>query len=101
MPAIIYLSSTRSSLSMSAHEVPTSAETTLDPASRPATTSPRLWPAVVLLAIFWATHIIVGQLDLPFFSRFIPSMAAPALLVLLYSIWWWTNRRISLKDRFA
>jgi outer membrane protein assembly factor BamB len=60
---------------------------------------PRLWPAVVLLVLFWSAFVIVGAIDKPYFVGFIYSMAAPALLLLLYSIWWWTNRRIPFADR--
>jgi hypothetical protein len=38
-------------------------------------------------------------MEKPYFIGFLYSMAAPAVLVVLFSIWWWTNRRIPLADR--
>src|SRR5262245_7566931 len=61
--------------------------------------SPRLWPGIVLLALFWTAWFIVARIDKPYFIAFIYNMAAPALLLILFSIWWWTNRRIPLADR--
>jgi len=60
---------------------------------------PFLWPALVLLAVFWAAHFIVGAIDKPYFVGFLYGMGAPALLLLLFSIWWWTNRRIAMSYR--
>lgn len=60
---------------------------------------PRLWPALVLLAVYWVAHFVVAAIDKPYFYGFVYSMAAPALLLILFSIWWWTNRRILLSYR--
>jgi outer membrane protein assembly factor BamB len=60
---------------------------------------PRLWPGVVLLGLFWIAFVVVGALEKPYFIGFLYSMAAPAVLVLLFSIWWWFNRRIPFADR--
>ena len=60
---------------------------------------PRWWPAIVLLSLFWAAFVVVGSLEKPYFIGFLYSMAAPAVLLLLFSIWWWCNRRITLGDR--
>jgi outer membrane protein assembly factor BamB len=60
---------------------------------------PRLWPALVLVAVYWAAHFIVASIDKPYFYGFILTMALPALLLILFSIWWWTNRRIALSNR--
>jgi outer membrane protein assembly factor BamB len=69
------------------------------PASPITGASPRLWPACALLSIFWAAYFIVAALEKPYFIGFLYSMAAPAVLLLLFSIWWWANRRIRLADR--
>jgi outer membrane protein assembly factor BamB len=60
---------------------------------------PRYWPALVLLAVYWIANFIVAAIDKPYFYGFIYGMAAPALLLILFSIWWWTNRRIALLNR--
>jgi outer membrane protein assembly factor BamB len=82
------------------------AETTLTspgtPAEQPPSGSakrPRLWPAVALVALFWALHFVVGGLEKPYFYGFLYSMAAAALLALLFFTWWWTNRRVRLGER--
>jgi outer membrane protein assembly factor BamB len=62
---------------------------------------PRLWPGLVLVALFWAALVVVAHLDKPYFVGFMYSMASPAVLLLLFSIWWWFNRRLSLADRAA
>jgi hypothetical protein len=49
--------------------------------------------------MFWAANLVVGAFEKPYFYAWIYSMAAPALLLLCFSIWWWTNRRIRLADR--
>jgi outer membrane protein assembly factor BamB len=59
----------------------------------------RLWPAFVLLALFWIAFAVVGALEKPYFVGFLYSMAAPAVLLLLFSIWWWRNRTIPWADR--
>src|SRR4029453_6943473 len=61
--------------------------------------SPRFWPAIVLVSLFWLGFVVVGAIEKPYFYAFLYSMAAPALLLLLFSIWWWTNRRIPIADR--
>jgi outer membrane protein assembly factor BamB len=69
------------------------------PESAVAPPRPRLWPAVVLVALFWVAFVVVGALEKPYFIGFLYAMAAPAVLVLLFSIWWWCNRRIPFADR--
>jgi outer membrane protein assembly factor BamB len=67
--------------------------------SRPATPR-RLWIAVALATLFWALFFIVGRIEKPYFYGFLYSMASAAVLVLLFSVWWWTNRGIRLGQRF-
>jgi outer membrane protein assembly factor BamB len=59
----------------------------------------RLWPALVLLALYWVAHFIVDPLQKPYFVGFLFNLGSAALLALLCLVWWWTNRRISLRDR--
>jgi outer membrane protein assembly factor BamB len=49
--------------------------------------------------LFWVGFFVMGALEKPYFYQFIYNMAAPALLLILFSIWWWCNRRIPLADR--
>jgi outer membrane protein assembly factor BamB len=80
-------------------EAPTVAAQAPTPPAAAAGARPRLWPAVVLVALFWFAFVIVGALEKPYFIGFLYGMAAPAVLLLLFSVWWWCNRRIPLGDR--
>jgi outer membrane protein assembly factor BamB len=53
------------------------------------------------VALFWAAFVMVGALEKPYFLGFLYNMAAPAVLLLLFSVWWWCNRRIPLGDRVS
>jgi outer membrane protein assembly factor BamB len=55
--------------------------------------------AVALVALFWVGYFIVGQVEKFYFYGFLYSMASAAVLVLLFSVWWWTNRGIRLSHR--
>jgi outer membrane protein assembly factor BamB len=87
-------------------ETPMKTETESIPAeaSTPPTTAvvkgqPRLWPGLVLVVLFWAAFFVMGAVEKPYFVQFLYNMAAPAALLLLFSIWWWCNRRMPLTDR--
>jgi outer membrane protein assembly factor BamB len=54
---------------------------------------------MALVGLFWIVHFVVAELEMPYFLRFLLSMAAPGLLALLYFGWWWASRRIPLADR--
>jgi outer membrane protein assembly factor BamB len=58
----------------------------------------RLWPAVVL-ALYWAAHIIVGRLETFYFVGFLFNVGSAVLLAIFFLAWWWTNRRVSLRRR--
>jgi outer membrane protein assembly factor BamB len=60
---------------------------------------PRLWPAVVLVGLFWAWFLVARALELATFVRFLSSIAACALLLLAFSVWWLRNRRVSGTER--
>jgi outer membrane protein assembly factor BamB len=76
-----------------------SAQTPVSPPAYPATPR-RLWVAVALVSLFWVLFFLVSRIDKPYFYGFLYSMASAALLVLLYSVWWWTNRGLRLSQRF-
>lgn len=82
---------------MSHEAVPTteSLEST-SPASRPTS---RLWPALVPAGLFWLVNLVARTLEMPYFLRFLLGMAAPALLFLIFSFWWWLHRSVSLSER--
>jgi outer membrane protein assembly factor BamB len=51
----------------------------------------RVWPAVALLALFWAVWLWVRWVELPMFTRFLSSVVACAVLTALFTAWWWLN----------
>jgi outer membrane protein assembly factor BamB len=57
--------------------------------------------AVVLIAIFWAFYATVGVLDFGNFPSFLMRFGAVALLLLVFLIWWLTNRSLPRKERWA
>ena len=57
------------------------------------------WKALIPAGLYWAAVATVANLELPYFFRFIFSMAAPALLLIAFSIWWWRNRFTSKAER--
>ena len=84
---------------MSADVIGTNTQQTTEPTRSPASLPARLWIAIALVTCFWVLNFVVSSLEKPYFVGFIYSMAAAAVLVLAYSIWWWTNRRIPLRER--
>jgi outer membrane protein assembly factor BamB len=58
----------------------------------------RVWPAVVLVGLFWLSFVVLRWTESPMFSRFVASLAACGLLVLLFTFCWWFSR-ISVLDR--
>ncbi len=62
---------------------------------------PRIWPAVVLVGIFWSDDLVLRWLEAAMFTRFMAMLAAVALMTVLFTVWWLTNRRISRADRWA
>jgi outer membrane protein assembly factor BamB len=64
------------------------------------TTGPlRIWPAVVMLAAFWAFLYVNYNFELAMFARFISRMIAYGLLLLAFLGWWLTRRQIRWRDR--
>jgi outer membrane protein assembly factor BamB len=75
--------------------------TPLPPAyAPPAERRPRLWPGVVLVALYWAVLKLPGFIDAEpmtqFMIVFFGSMAVPAL----FALWWLFFSRVRWADRF-
>ncbi len=62
---------------------------------------PRIWPAVVLVGLYWLSGPVLGWLGIGGFVSWLVLMAALAVILLLFTIWWLTNRRIPGRDRLA
>jgi outer membrane protein assembly factor BamB len=57
--------------------------------------------AIVLIAVFWAFYVTVGVLDLGNFPSFLMRFGAVTLLLLVFLVWWLTNRSLPRKERWA
>jgi outer membrane protein assembly factor BamB len=54
---------------------------------------------LVILGAYWCSILIAWLIEMPYFFRFLFSMAAPALLLIVFSIWWWLTSRITRGER--
>src|SRR5262249_55612361 len=71
------------------------------PAAVESAPQPRTWPAVVLVGLFWSYDLVLRWLEAAMFTRFMSLLAAVALMTILFTVWWLTNRRIARADRWA
>jgi hypothetical protein len=67
------------------------------PAPRP---QPRAWPAVVIVAVFWAFHFISTRIEFQMFYRFLTGMAVLTLVLITFLAWWLTRRTVSRRERW-
>lgn len=65
------------------------------PTARPV----RVWPGVVLVALFWCVFFGVRLFDLPISTGFVSIMGTASLITLLYLGWWLFNGTVRLSDR--
>lgn len=78
---------------------PAYSETTVPPTTHSSARPARLWPALSILGLYWGATVGMQFVEVPYFFRFVFQMAAPALLLIAFSIWWWRNRSIGRGDR--
>jgi outer membrane protein assembly factor BamB len=71
------------------------ATATVPAASRPV----RVWPAVVMVALFWIFWVAHYAISMDAGARFLSRMAANALLLLGFLIWWLSRNSIRWSDR--
>jgi hypothetical protein len=67
------------------------------PQERPAaaaTKTPRFWLPVTLIVVLWAFNVISGWVEMVTFVRFLTRMGVALLFLLIFAVWWLTNRRI-------
>jgi outer membrane protein assembly factor BamB len=60
---------------------------------------PRVWPAVVLIGLFWAFTLGCRWVEMPLFVRFMSQLLSVSLLLLLFTGWWLVNRRRGWVER--
>jgi len=61
--------------------------------------APRLWPALVLLVIYWIARVAVNTLAPGTFGQFLTLFYSPLLLALGLAIWWLAFSRLPWFDR--
>jgi outer membrane protein assembly factor BamB len=61
----------------------------------------RLWPAIMLLVLFWAFLYVNLHADMPMSTRFISRMIAYAVVLLGFTGWWLSRSAVSWRNRFA
>jgi outer membrane protein assembly factor BamB len=61
---------------------------------------PRVWPAIVLVGLFWAFTLVCRWIEMPLFVRFMSQLISVSLLLLLFTGWWLVNRRRGWVERF-
>lgn len=54
----------------------------------PVGARPRVWPAVLLIALFWTTRLLLANINMPIFNRFMGTLAATGVLMLAFLLWW-------------
>lgn len=59
----------------------------------------RLWPAVVLLALFWVFFVANRALELDMGTRFFSRLIAHGLLLLAFFGWWLSRGAVTWRDR--
>src|SRR5262249_51475070 len=59
----------------------------------------RLRAPVAFVAVYWTAHFVVGRLEKFYFVGFVFNLASSALLAILFTAWWWANRRVPLRNR--
>jgi outer membrane protein assembly factor BamB len=60
---------------------------------------PRVWPAVLLVGLYWAYVFVSERIELPTFTRFLSQMAALLVVGLGFIIWWLASRGLRFSQR--
>ena len=67
--------------------------------SAPAANPVRAWPAALLAVVFWIFQMVLSQLDVPMFTRFMSNALSSAAFLLLFLIFWFTNGTVPGRTR--
>ena len=60
---------------------------------------PRVWPAVVLVAVLWIYQFVSAHIELTMFEKFGSRMMVNGVVLLLFLVWWMTIGRVSWMHR--
>jgi outer membrane protein assembly factor BamB len=74
-------------------------ETAFTPAPPVPARPARLWWSAIPFAAYWGYLLLSDWAELPTFVRFASRFLAGAFLTLFAIVWWWVNRRTSLRDK--
>jgi outer membrane protein assembly factor BamB len=66
---------------------------TLPAPVRTETAAPRVWPAVVLVGLYWSSYLVLAWFEIRTFAGFLSRIACFLVLTLSFSAWWLFNRR--------
>jgi outer membrane protein assembly factor BamB len=61
----------------------------------------RFWPALVLVAIYWALMVYAAVADIAISTGFMTMMGSALLVGLLFTVWWLTRRDIPFSERLS
>ena len=75
--------------------------TVVSPASRDARAKFRVWPAVVLIALFWAFIYVNHHYELSGGIRFASLLISYVLALIAFFAWWLSRSAIPWRDRLA
>lgn len=61
----------------------------------------RRWLGIVFVAVYWIAAITMARLETPFFFKFLFGMAAPFLLTIAMTWFWWRQTQFALLQRLG
>lgn len=91
--------STSSGPAPASSPLPAAAASAAEMASPAAPARVRLWPAILLVATFWAYHFAAPHIEMMTFVRWVAGMGVTVLTMLGFTVWWLLNKRIRRAHR--
>jgi outer membrane protein assembly factor BamB len=59
-----------------------------------------LWPAILIVAVFWIFHFSADYVEMTMFFRFISRFGMYGIVILTFLIWWMAFSRVPWKERW-
>jgi outer membrane protein assembly factor BamB len=63
--------------------------------------APRVWLALLIVALYWAAFFLTNWLEIPIGIRFFSRLGTTALLILCFGVWWLFRRRTPFTEKLA